>query len=152
MRHEKFESPGAQDMLLDKLAFTFLKKNGAMAVAQLYDGLRIRNPSLREGETAELVWRLVKQGRVDVEDLPPATGSLLEYLGLWERNLWFYASLAVSVLAVLVVFTVPPELPLVILQWVLGSVFVLFIPGYLAVVALFPKGRELDGVERFVLS
>lgn len=123
-----------------------------MEVPRLYDGLKIRNPSLGEAETADLVWRLVKRGRVDVEDLPPATGSLLEYLGFWERNLWFYASLAVSLLNVLVVFTVPPELPLVILKWVLGSVFVLLVPGYLALEALFPKGRELDGVERFALS
>jgi len=123
-----------------------------MGVAQLYDGLRISNPSLVEAEAADLVWRLVKQGRVEVEDVPPATASLLEYLGLWERNLWFYTSLTVSLLTLLVVFTVPPELPFVILQWVLGSVFVLFIPGYLAVEALFPKGRELDGVEHFALS
>jgi uncharacterized protein DUF1616 len=152
LRSEKPEGPGPRENLLDEQAFSFLKKNGAMVVTQLYDGLRIRNPSLGKAEATDLVWRLVKQGRVEVEDLPPATGSLLEYLGLWERNLWFYASLAVSLLTVLVVFTVPPELPLVILQWVLGSVFVLFIPGYLAVGTLFPKGRELDGVERFALS
>ncbi len=152
LRSEKPGRPGPQDKLLDEQAFSFLKKNGTMGVAQLYDGLRISNPSLVEAEAADLVWRLVKQGRVEVEDVPPATGSLLEYLGLWERNLWFYTSLTVSLLTLLVVFTVPPELPFVILQWVLGSVFVLFIPGYLAVEALFPKGRELDGVEHFALS
>jgi len=29
---------------------------------------------------------------------------------------------------------------------------VLFIPGYVTVEALFPKGREMDGIERFALS
>jgi uncharacterized membrane protein len=37
-------------------------------------------------------------------------------------------------------------------QWILGSILVLFIPGYVALEALFPKGRELDGVERFAFS
>jgi len=43
-------------------------------------------------------------------------------------------------------------LPLVAIRWVLGSLFVLFIPGYVTVEALFPKGRELDTIERFALS
>jgi len=30
--------------------------------------------------------------------------------------------------------------------------FVLFIPGYVALEALFPKGQELDGIERLALS
>ena len=38
------------------------------------------------------------------------------------------------------------------IRWVLGSLFVLFIPGYVTVEALFPKGRELDTIERFALS
>jgi uncharacterized protein DUF1616 len=139
-------------MSLDEQAFAYLKKTGAVAVAQLHEGLKVGNPLLSEAETTDLIRRLVKQNRVGVEDIPPTAGSLLEYLGFWERNLWFYASLAVSLFTVLVIFTVPPELPLVILQWVLGSVFVLFLPGYVALEALFPKGRELDGVERFALS
>jgi uncharacterized membrane protein len=53
---------------------------------------------------------------------------------------------------VLVIYAVPPDFPFVALRWVLGSVFVLFIPGYVAVEALFPKGRELDSIERFALS
>jgi uncharacterized membrane protein len=31
-------------------------------------------------------------------------------------------------------------------------VFVLFVPGYVTVEALFPKGRDLDRIERFALS
>ena len=55
-------------------------------------------------------------------------------------------------MTVLVIYAVPSQFPLVVLRWILGSVFVLFIPGYVTVEALFPKGRELDGIERFALS
>jgi len=67
------------------------------------------------------------------------TNSLGEYLKLWERNLWLYASLAVSFATVLVIYAVPSEFPFDALRWVLGSVFVLFIPGYVTVEALFTK-------------
>ena len=52
----------------------------------------------------------------------------------------------------LVIYAVPSEFPYEVLRWVLGSVFVLFIPGYVTVEALFPKSRELDSIERFALS
>jgi uncharacterized membrane protein len=39
-------------------------------------------------------------------------------------------SLTVSLGALLVVYALPDDLPLVVFRWVLGSVFVLFIPGY----------------------
>jgi hypothetical protein len=137
---------------LDKQASDYLKKNGAVSVPQLYDALRVKNPSLNEGEVADLVWRLVEGGKADVEDIPPAAESLRQYLRIWERNLWFYASVAIPLITVLVVYTLPSQSPLVALRWILGSVFVLVIPGYVTVEALFPKGRELDGVERFALS
>ena len=99
-----------------------------------------------------MVHRLAEQNKIGLEDVPPATKSLQEYLRLWERNLWLYAVLAVSFVTVLTIYVVPSDFPFVALRWVFGSVFVLFIPGYVAVEALFPKGRELDSIERFALS
>jgi hypothetical protein len=137
---------------LDDQALDYLRKNGATTVPALSDALRAKNSSLTETEIAGLVWRLAERGQVDVEDVPPQVKSLKEYLGLWERNVWFYASVAASLMTVLVIYTLPTELPLVAVRWVLGSVFVLFLPGYVTVEALFPKGRDLDGIERFALS
>jgi len=55
-------------------------------------------------------------------------------------------------MTILVVYALPTDLPLAAIRWVLGSIFVFFIPGYVTVEALFPKGRELDGIERWALS
>jgi len=151
LKHKEIEYP-REVTSLDEQASSYLKKNGAMSVAQLYDALRVRNPSLTEVEVTDLVWRLVEGGQAVVEDTPPATRSLRQYLRIWERNLWFYASAAISLVTVLVIYTLPTEYPLVVVRWVLGSVFVLFLPGYVTVEALFPKGRDLDGIERFALS
>ena len=134
------------------MALAYLRKNGSASVKQLYDVLKVTTRSLTEAEATDLVWRLVGRGEADVEDIPPATNSVREYLRLWERNLPLYLSLTVSLGTLLVVYALPDDFPLVVFRWVLGSVFVLFIPGYVAVEALFPKGRELDGIERLALS
>ena len=134
------------------MALAYLRKNGSASVKQLYDVLKVTTRSLTEAEATDLVWRLVGRGEADVEDIPPATNSVREYLRLWERNLPLYLSLTVSLGTLLVVYALADDFPLVVFRWVLGSVFVLFIPGYVAVEALFPKGRELDGIERLALS
>jgi uncharacterized membrane protein len=137
---------------LDEVALAYLRKNGSADVKQLYDALKVSRRSLTEVEATDLVWGLVDRGEADVEDIPPATKSVREYLRFWERNLPLYLSLTVSLGTLLVVYALPDDFPLVVFRWVLGSLFVLFIPGYVAVEALFPKGRELDGIERLALS
>lgn len=143
MKHKKSQSAHS-DMSLDEQALGYLERNGATSVQELYDVLSNRDPSLTKAEVTDMVWRLVERVKVDLEDVPPTTRSLGEYLRLWERNLWLYALLTMSLATVLAVYAIPSEFPFVALRWVLGSVFVLFIPGYVTVKALFPRGRELD--------
>ena len=152
MKQNKHGNPHAQGMSIDEQAMAHLKKNGSMSVQKLYSALRIGNPSITEAAITDLIWRLVDKGQVEAEDIPPPADTLSQYLRLWERNVWFYTSLAVSLVTLLAIYTLPAVFPLVAIRWVLGSVFVLFIPGYVTVEALFPKGRELDGIERFALS
>lgn len=75
-----------------------------------------------------------------------------EYLRLWERNLWLYGSLTISLATVLVIYAILSNSPFVALRWVLGSVFIFLIPGYVTVEGLFPRGRRPDAIERFALS
>jgi hypothetical protein len=151
LKHKQIDDR-AHVSTLDEQASSYLRSSGATSVAQLYDALRARNPSLSEMEVTDLVWRLVDGGHVEVEDMPPATKSLSEYLRIWERNLWLYGSLTIGLIAILAIYVVPSEFPIVALRWIAGTVFVLFIPGYVITEALFPRGRDLGGIERFALS
>jgi len=151
MKQEKPQNTHAE-MSLDEEALRYIEKNGAARVPELYDALKVRNPSITEAEVADLVNRLAEQGKATLDDVAPATRSLGEYLKHWERNLWLYASLTVSVATVLVIYALPSEFPFAVIRWILGSVFVLFIPGYVTVEALFPRSHELDSIERFALS
>ncbi len=152
MKPEKSQNPRSGNVSLDEQALRYVETKGASGVQELYDALSTRNASLTKPEVVDLVHRLAEQDKVNLEDVPPVTNSLLEYLRVWERNVWLYAVLMLSFATVLTIYAVPPDFPFVALRWVLGSVFVLFIPGYVAVEALFPKGRELDSIERFALS
>jgi hypothetical protein len=151
MKQEKSQKANSE-MSLDEDALRYLAKNGVAGVPELYDALRVRNPALTKAEVVDLLSRLAAQGKADLEDVPPATRSLGEYLKHWERNLCLYGSLMFSLATVLVIYAVPSELPYEVLRWVLGSVFVFFIPGYVTVEALFPKSSELDSIERIALS
>jgi uncharacterized membrane protein len=96
--------------------------------------------------------RVAEAGKVELEDIPPSARSLREYVGFWERNLGLYGAVCAALVTVLVIYLVSADSLLVPVRWLLGSVFVLFVPGYVTVEALFPKARELDGIERFALS
>ncbi len=139
------------DVSLDDRALQILERNSATSVRALYELLRVEIPSLSESELADTLWRLADQGKAKLEDIP-LEASFGQYLLLWERNLWLYGTLIISFAAIFTVYAVPVQFPFVVLRWVLGSIFVLFIPGFATVEALFPRGSELNSIERFALS
>lgn len=139
-------------MTVEQQALTYLRKNHESTVQSLFNALKSKNPALTEIEITNLAWRLANEGRVTLEDIGSASNSIREYVRLWDQNLSLYFALGVSLMTILVVYALPTDLPLAAIRWVLGSIFVFFIPGYVTVEALFPKGRELDGIERWALS
>ena len=118
----------------------------------LFNALRSENPALTETEVTDLAWRLTKEGRVTLKDTEPGSKSVGEYVRVWDRNLSLYFALGVSLMTVLVVYALPTDSPSVTIRWVLGGIFVFFIPGYVTIEALFPDKRELDRTDRFALS
>jgi hypothetical protein len=150
MKSEKRRST-ASESNLDEFSLEFLGKHGPTSVQRLYEALRIDNPSLTELEVVDIVWRLSDEGKAQLEDAWPNTKPFTQFLGLWERHLSLYGSAVLAFAAILSIYVVPADLPWVSIRWVLASVFVLFIPGYATVEALFSKS-ELNSLERFALS
>jgi hypothetical protein len=142
----------SQVVSLDSQIVAYLKKTGSVDVGKLYQTLGMKDPTLTREKLVDSLSHLAEEGKAELEDIPPVAKSIGEYLGFWERNLGLYLAVAASLFTVLVIYSVPTESMLVPLRWSLGSVFVLFIPGYVTVEALFPKAKELDGIERFALS
>ena len=84
----------------------------------------------------------------------PALGieSFSDYFFLWSENVWFYLVLAASLATFLAVYVLPQTLPFIVVRWFFGTVYVLYLPGYALLQALFPGGLGSDGVLRFALS
>jgi len=65
---------------------------------------------------------------------------------------WYWITIILTLTTALLVFTIPENaFPLVYARYILGSIFVLWLPGYTLIKALFPE-KELDSIERVSLS
>ena len=84
---------------------------------------------------------------------------LKEYM-LSDRSYWFWATIILAIVTTVLVFTVPEDsYPLSYLRNFLGLVFVLFLPGYTFIKALFPahvpveaSSESLELIEIIALS
>jgi uncharacterized membrane protein len=65
---------------------------------------------------------------------------------------WLEIIVGFTVLTLLVASLIPSESPLVYLRYILGFVFIVFLPGYCLVNILFLGKNQLDFIETLVLS
>jgi len=100
----------------------------------------------------ERVLRLESQGKVFFEKVAATVPSSLREYFFSGWAVWFWVVFGLASAASVMVFVVPEDaFPLVFARYVFGSVFVLFLPGYSLIRALFGC-KELDNIERFALS
>jgi hypothetical protein len=79
------------------------------------------------------------------------TEKLANYLRS-SQTYWYWITIILTSTTALLVFTIPENaFPLVYARYILGSIFVLWLPGYTLIKALFPE-KELDSIERVALS
>ena len=106
------------------------------------------------------ILQLQSQGKIRFQTPPqPKTQKLSSYLRT-ENAYWYWITIAFIVITTIIVFTVPEDAyPLVYARYVLGTIFVIWLPGYTFVRALFPltpprktSETNLDTVERIALS
>ena len=95
---------------------------------------------------------LESEGKISFEKQSAAVSSSLNEYLLSDSARWFWAVFSLAVLASIMVFFVPEDsFPLVYARYLFSSVFVLFLPGYSLIKALF-SSKELDNIERLALS
>jgi hypothetical protein len=137
-------------------------------VQQLIDQVHKLCPSTPEREILNRTLQLQQQGKIRLK--PPQTPTP-EKLGSYLRSsqaYWYWLTIALTVATAIVAFTIPEDAyPLVYVRYVLGAVFVLWLPGYAFIKALFPQNlpfakalarsldtseKDLDAIERIALS
>lgn len=137
---------------LKELIMQRARAENPRTVKNLLQIVKTRRPEVSEHEFLDAVRELKENGTLELELPALKINSYSSYLMLWEENAWFYLVLLVAVTTVLTIYILPSTYPAVILRWVVGSAFVLFLPGLAVVYALFPEGKELDSIERIALT
>jgi len=145
MRTQKEESQ------LDQSIIETIKNKNPKTVKELVKLLQQKHQA-SEKEILEQIISLQSQGKITFKDetyQPPS--SLRGYI-LSTSAFWYWSVIALATTTALMVFTIPENAyPLVYARYILGSVFVLLLPGYIFIKALFPT-KELDNIERIALS
>jgi uncharacterized membrane protein len=137
--------------MLQDTVLSLARNKPHSSVRELYEIAKGSEQGLSEEEFVEAAAQLSAGGKVALEEDIAPNVSFIEFLGTWYLSLWVYLVVGVAVVASCAVYLLPNTYPLVVIRWVSGSVFILFLPGYVTMRTLFLK-KELDNIENFVLS
>ena len=98
------------------------------------------------------VIELENEGRLRLSSPPGSIPKGLNAYLFSAHAAWFWIIITLSISTTISVFTIPENaIPYVYIRYVLGSVFVLLLPGYSLIKTLFPT-KEIDNIERTALS
>lgn len=97
------------------------------------------------------VYNEVKSKRIALVD-PSPPRDFLEYLSRPDYAAWLWTTLSLAILTVILVVSAEVSPLLTYLRYVVGSIYVLFLPGYVTIEALYPREEDLSPLERLALS
>lgn len=133
---------------LGKAVLETAKTLSQPTVGELVDAL-VKQKGIKEKEATRAVYVEYKKGNLNLSDSHPPSNLVSYFFNL--ENSWFWGITALVAVTVLVVFTVNAS-ALLYVRYVLGGVFVLFIPGFLLISVLYARSDEMDTLERVALS
>ena len=137
---------------LDQKLIKLVQERKPTNVRQLVDLTKLETPFIPEQEIMQHILRLESQGKLKLkEPLIRTSPKLSTYLKTTEST-WYWIIIILAIATALTVFTIPENsYPLIYIRYLLGAIFVLFLPGYSLIKLLFPE-KELDNIERNALS
>lgn len=97
------------------------------------------------------VFKGVSEGRIKLVD-PDPPQDYLTYLRRPEYSGWLWTTVTLLALTALTIVTSGASQAILYLRYVLGSITVLFIPGYVTIELLYPREEDLSPLERLALS
>lgn len=133
---------------VEKKAWKILKLDKPKTLEEAIDTLVSKGGHSFES-ASRTIYFLWKKGYIDLKPEKYFT-SFFQYLFSIE-SLWFWLLTLVIMITFTLALTVTKP-PLVYIRYFLGSIFVLYIPGASFIEALYPRGIELESLERLALS
>ena len=146
MQSQSQPKPSLRDVVRNTIRSEHPKTVAELAQLVSADG------TVYEDEFMAALKEAVSEGGIELQEPSYKLESALDYLFTITISGWFWATMILAVSAILSVAFVPDAFPVNVIRWVLGSVFVLYLPGYTLIQFLFSEKKELDSLERFALS
>lgn len=137
---------------LNQILLRLVQTKKPTNVQQLIDLTKQETMFTPEKEIMEHIIRLQDQGKIKLKEPTPQTPTKLStYLKTTEAT-WYWITIILATATALTVFTIQENpYPLIYIRYILGAIFVLYLPGYSLIKLLFPE-KELDNIERTALS
>jgi uncharacterized membrane protein len=135
--------------IIKRRILAILDNNSTISTVDLVR--RLVNEGTDEEKIIEAIKALEEEDKIELE-YNFFNVSFLQYLKDTDLNFWFYFTITVVMGTLMMIFVVPSVWPFIIIRWIFGSLFILFLPGYALVNVFFPRRRDLDDVERLALS
>jgi len=142
-----------------QIIIQILKEKKPQTVKQLIHFANEKLP-IPEKEILHIILDLQSQGKIALRELPLSPSMTLTSYMKTIHALWYWTAIATATVTAVIVFTVPENLyPLNYIRIALGIVFILWLPGYTFIKALFPQKvpiktatKNLDTIIRIAIS
>jgi len=117
---------------------------------QEYILIKVKEGKSRFRAIAEAYDEIMTNKLAIIDPNPPE--SLLSYLGRLDYSLWFWFVTIFAVVTPLFVLLSLWQKFLIPVRYVLGFIYVLFVPGYVTLRVLYDEEKELSSLETLVYS
>jgi hypothetical protein len=115
---------------------------------------------LPEKEIIKQIFQLQDEGKITLRQPPQQAEITLKPYLRTESAYWYWITMLLAGITTIATFAIPEDaFPIVYARYILAAVFVLYLPGYTFIRALFPKLQttknskgQLDFIERLALS
>jgi len=144
---------------IDQEIIQIVKEEKPENVKQLIKLTQEKFP-LSEQEILNHILHLQEEEKIQLKPHRTRTPEKLTTYLRSNQASWYWTTITLTFTTALLVFTIPENaFPLVYARYILGSIFVLWLPGYTFIKALFPTkvpiqtgSEDLDKIERVALS
>jgi hypothetical protein len=138
--------------MIEQRILQLVKRENPESVEQLLK-LTKERLSLKDEEALKHIMQLINHEKIKLKEPPQQTPQSLNAYVRSSEAYWFWTTTSLAIATAITVFTVPEDAyPIVYIRYVLGSIFVLGLPGFTLIKALFPSKKEMDTIERAALS
>jgi len=128
-----------------------VKEKDPETVEQLINLVRSKH-SIPRQKILDSIIKLQNQGKIALKQPKAQFDFTITKYILSAKAYWYWTVITLSLATTILVFTIPENAyPIAYARHILGSIFVLWLPGYSLIKALFPT-KEIDNIERTALS